>query len=113
MIFFEINHSRKMMAERRQQQARLAAERRQQQARFNVLQGTRFMEAGDFFRSLPLFVAALNLDEDNTKLSESHKVRIASLLQQCQRIVKMRFLNDDVNGAKLSHDGRYVAAAGN
>jgi WD40 repeat protein len=91
---------------------KIAAERRQQQVGRNVAHGTRLMEEGDFFGSLPPFVEALSLDQADRLRRETHRVRIAAVLRQCPRIVQMWFLDSPLNSAELSRDGQQVIAAG-
>ena len=91
---------------------KIAAERRQQQVGRNVAHGTGLMDKGDYFEALPPFVEALSLDQGDPLRRETHRVRIASVLWQCPRIVRMWFLESPLNGAEFAKDGRYVVTAG-
>src|SRR5437870_5832295 len=99
-IFFEVNREMKN-----------AAERRQQQVGRNVAHGASLMDQGKFLESLPPFVEALSLDQNDPVRRKTHRVRIAAVLQQCPKIVQMWFLDSNLNSAALSRDGRLVLAA--
>ena len=91
---------------------KLAAERRQEQVGRNVAYGTRFIDEGDFFGALPAFVEALSLDRADPLQQETHRVRLASTLEQCPRIQELWFLDLPVLCAQLSQDGKFLLAGG-
>jgi hypothetical protein len=64
-------------------------ESRQQVARLNVLSGVQLMQAGDHFKSLLWFAEALRTDAGRKEREEIHRLRIASVLHECPRLVQV------------------------
>ncbi|MGH7967726.1 MAG: protein kinase domain-containing protein, partial [Limisphaerales bacterium] len=54
-----------------------------------VATGTRFLNDGDLFDSLLSYAEALRLDSGNRVREEGHRIRIASVLRQCPKLVGM------------------------
>jgi WD40 repeat protein len=77
-----------------------------------VTYGTRSVNEGDLFGSLPWFAEALHLDKGNTSREESHRIRLASVLRQCPKLVQMWFSDSQNNDAEFSPDGHHVVTAG-
>jgi len=92
-------------------QLRRKAEARQRQVGSIVAYGTRTMEEGDLFGSLPWFVEALRLEENDPVLAESHRTRIATILNECPKLLRMWPHPALVNHAEFSPDGKYVVTA--
>jgi WD40 repeat protein/serine/threonine protein kinase len=76
--------------------------------RLQVSNGTRLMNEGDYFGSLLAFTEALRLDAGNAKREEPHRIRIASLLQQCPKLVGVFPHDHLINGVAFSPDGLSV-----
>jgi len=77
-----------------------------------VAYGTRSMDEGNLFDSLPSFADALRLDQNDSRRTETHRIRIASVLRQCPRILQMSFHNGGINHTEFSPDGQQVLIAG-
>ncbi|MBI3418442.1 MAG: protein kinase [Verrucomicrobia bacterium] len=73
---------------------------RRQVARLNVLNGVQLMQAGDHFKSLLWFTEALRTDAGHRDREEIHRLRLASVLQQCPRLVQV-----------ITHNGQPIASA--
>jgi WD40 repeat protein/serine/threonine protein kinase len=84
-----------------------AAINRRQLARMSVDQATKRMDDGDLYSALVLSTHALQLDAGDPARETIHRQRIASILQQCPRPVKV-WNYADVVRAELSRDGKYV-----
>ncbi len=99
----------------RQRAESLAAETRQRLVRSHVAQGVRLMENGDLLASLPWFVQALKLDEDDPARERVHRLRIAAVLEQCPKLVQAWFPEKELGAvrfADFSPDSRRFAATG-
>lgn len=83
----------------------------QQLAESYVAYGTRSMDEGDWLGSLSWFAGALRLDEDSER-ARSCRVRIATALRQCPRIVQMCFQDGRLNYCEFSPDGQRLITAG-
>src|SRR5262249_37763499 len=79
---------------------------RRQLARMSVDQATKRMDDGDLYSALVLSTHALQLDAGKQAREAVHRQRIASILQQCPRPVKV-WNYGDVLSAHLSPDGKY------
>ncbi|HUL51176.1 MAG TPA: protein kinase, partial [Candidatus Nitrosotalea sp.] len=91
---------------------RFAAERRQQQVGQNVARGNQAVDEGDLLGALPPLVEALSLESNDPQAAETHRIRIASVLEQCPRLVRMWFPAGMLNNAEFSTDGRWMVTAG-
>src|SRR5262249_41285446 len=83
----------------------------QRLVRSHVEAGTRLMDDGDFFGALLWFAEALNLDTGDPAREENHRIRIASVLRQCPKLVGVFVHEGPVNQAAFSPDDRYLATA--
>jgi len=88
-----------------------AEESRDRLVRLFVDRGTRLLDEGDWFRSLPWFVEALRLDAGGGEAENVHRTRIASTLRQCPRLVKLWFHEGAVSRVRFAPDGRMLAGA--
>ncbi len=70
--------------------------------------GTRALDAGDPFGSLVWYGEALRLDKGDPVREEAHRVRLATALRRCPRLVQVWFGNKDDAPAAISPDGRRV-----
>jgi WD40 repeat protein len=75
-------------------------ENRQQVAQLDVLSGVQLMQSGDYFKALLWFIQGLRTDAGRKDQEEIHRLRIASVLRQCPRLVQV-----------ISHDGQPLAGA--
>jgi WD40 repeat protein len=75
-------------------------ENRRQVAQLNVLSGVQLLQAGDYFKSLLWFAEALRTDAGHSEREAIHRSRIASVLQQCPRLLQV-----------ISHHGQPMAGA--
>ncbi|MBI3414080.1 MAG: protein kinase [Verrucomicrobia bacterium] len=75
-----------------------------------VSSGLSAMKEGDLIGSLPLFTEALRLDVENKnfKSEETHRMRIASVLERCPRLVQMWLRPQAVWRAEFVPDGGTV-----
>src|SRR5262249_58738857 len=80
---------------------------RRQLVRANVAIGLRFLEEGDALGALLWFCEALRLEGESAR-EESHRVRIATCLQQCPTLVNVWFHEGGVGRASFSPDGKRV-----
>ncbi len=99
-------------AEALRRQAQDSAEQgRRRQVRLNVEQGARLMNGGDLAGSLPYFVEALRLDENDPARALDHRLRLGMLLAQCPQPARIWFHDHPLGHALLRPDGRAVAIA--
>lgn len=89
----------------------LAEESRQRLLQLQLVNGTRFLDDGDLMRALPWFVEAFKTDHASPEKAPVHQRRLASILQQCPRPVRMWFLDGEVPFVAVSPDGSKVLAA--
>ncbi len=91
--------------------ARHAEEKRQRLARISVDNGVRLVDEGDLSGSLHWFAEALSLDQGDPQREDSHRIRLAAVLQQCPKLVHVWFWNKPASYAEFSPDGRRVVTA--
>ena len=90
---------------------KVLAEAHQQQVGANIAYGTRSLEAGDLFGSLPYFVSALQLDGENSAKRPEHRLRIGSILAQCPKLVRIWSNPREIDQVLFSPDGKRVFTA--
>ena len=88
------------------------AEAMRKLVKLHVAAGTRLMDAGDLSASLPWFVEALHLAEKEKWPVQSHRLRLAAVLSQCPRPVRIWIHDKKMNVVQLSPDGKRVLTAG-
>jgi WD40 repeat protein len=88
-----------------------ASDRRHRQAGQLIASSTRLLEQRDYLGALPGYVAALALDGRDPNRAETHRTRIASVLEQSPSLLSYWMHGRYVPGAALSHDGRWSALA--
>ncbi len=96
------------------QAARAEHERRQVQnkaVRQYVARGTELVNAGDLFGSLLWYAEALHLDQGDPRREEPHRIRIASVLRQCPKLINV-FSGSAMNHSEFSPDGTEVLTTG-
>jgi serine/threonine protein kinase len=99
-------------AEALRRQAQDSAEQgRRRQVQLNVEQGTRLMNDGDLTGSLPYFVEALRLDNNDHERAESHRLRLGLLMGQCAKPARIWFNDHAIEMCRLGPDGRGFAVA--
>jgi WD40 repeat protein/serine/threonine protein kinase/tetratricopeptide (TPR) repeat protein len=107
-----VSRAQTATAEALRHQAQNAAEDgRQRQVRLNVEQGVRLINGGDLTGSLPYFVEALRLDENDPARAEDHRLRLGMLLAQCPKPAHIWFHDQPTGHVQLRPDGRAVAIA--
>ena len=81
--------------------------------RLQVANGTDAMNEGNLFDSLLHYTEALRLEAGNHKREENHRIRIASILRECPKLVGMfTHPNAVINDAAFSPDSRRVVTVG-
>jgi WD40 repeat protein/tetratricopeptide (TPR) repeat protein len=94
------------------EQTRLAERRgdeiQEKLARLHVAAGTRQEEEGDLSGALLSLTEALRRDP---RREETHRLRLAMVLRQCPRPVRVWFHQDGVSHVEFSRDGRYLVTA--
>ena len=78
-----------------------------------VANGTRLMNDGDMFASLLWYTEALRLDSGDARREEPHRVRIASVLRQCPKLINVFSHGTMLYHAEFSPDGTKVVTASN
>jgi eukaryotic-like serine/threonine-protein kinase len=82
-----------------------AEETRQRLLRLRLDNGARLLETAYLMPSLPWFVEAFKVDQGHPEHETKHRLRLASILQQCPRPRQMWFHGGSANVA-LSPDGK-------
>jgi WD40 repeat protein/tetratricopeptide (TPR) repeat protein len=94
------------------QEKRVAEEQRelsrQRLVRLNIDTGWRLVDEGDALSSLPWFAQALALDQGQPSRAAMDRMRLASVLQQSPRVVRLWFHDRTVTHAVFSPDGSQV-----
>jgi WD40 repeat protein/predicted Ser/Thr protein kinase len=96
--------------------AALRIKREQQRTQRNlvaqyVANGTRLMNDGDLFGSLLWYAEALRLDEGSPEREEPHRIRIASVLRQCPKLMNVFTHGTMLYAAQFSPDGKCLVTA--
>jgi WD40 repeat protein len=76
-----------------------------------VANGTRLMNDGDLFGSLLWFAEALRLDAGDPAREEPHRIRIASVLRQCPKLLNVFAHGTSLSHSEFSPDGERVVTA--
>lgn len=80
--------------------------------RLHVANGTYLLNQGDLFGSLLSFTEALRLDAGKSGREEGHRIRIASVLRECPKLVGMfAHSNAPINDVSFSPDSRRLITA--
>jgi WD40 repeat protein/serine/threonine protein kinase len=96
-------------AEAQQQRADAETQRFQRNVvRDYVANGTRLMNEGDLFTALLWYTEALRLDAGDAGREEPHRIRIASVLRQCPKLLNVLSHGTMVYHAVFSPDGGKV-----
>ena len=90
----------------------LAEESRQRLVDLYVDRGARQLEDGDHFRALIWFAEALRLDEGRPQAETAHRIRLATTIHGCPRLLQIWAHEGPVRQVKISADGRFVLTAG-
>ena len=98
LLFLQVDRNRKK-----------EAELRQRRVGSYVANGTRAVEDGNLLGSLPLFVEALKLDQDDASRAQVHRLRLAAVLNQSPKLSQMWFLKAQVNDVEFTPDGQRLA----
>src|SRR5439155_20049903 len=76
-----------------------------------VANGTRLVNEGDLFGSLLWYAEALRLDAGNPRSEEPHRIRIASVLRQCPKLLNVFSHGDQLYNSEFSTDGGRLVTA--
>jgi len=76
-----------------------------------VANGTRLANDGDLFGSLLWYAEALRLDAGDPRREEAHRIRIASVLRQCPKLLNVLSHGKMLYHAEFSPDGSKVLTA--
>jgi WD40 repeat protein len=87
-------------------------ENRRNLVRVHVINGVHRMDEGDGFAALVWFTEALRLDEGRVDREKAHRLRIASVLRQCPKLVELWAHKGAVRSVQVSPDGKCVLSAG-
>jgi len=80
--------------------------------RLHVEKGTRLLNEGDLFGSLLSFTEALRRDAGSAEREECHRIRIASVLRECPKLVGLfAHSNAPINHVAFSPDSRRLVTA--
>lgn len=90
---------------------KLEREGRERMIRFSVLGGSRYLEEMDWFGALVWYAHTLELEHDNPERMAMHRVRYASVLQQCPKLLQLWSHQGSIGQAKISADGLKVVTA--
>src|SRR5437867_6663511 len=74
--------------------------------------GADSIDKGDTFEALLRFTEGLRLHQGNVQREASDRVRLATTLNRCPRLLRMWFQDRTVNALDFSPDGQRVAMAG-
>jgi len=84
---------------------------RQSLIRLHVLQGTRLVDEGDPLRALVWYAEALRLEEGKPGRELAHRVRLATTLRECPRLIQLWFHEGPVQVAVFSPGGGVILTA--
>jgi WD40 repeat protein len=87
-------------------------EQRQRQVGSYLAYGSRTLADGDLLGALPWFVQALQLDRKDPLREETHRVRVASVLQQAPTLVQMWFHTNRMTYAEFGTNADQVLSSG-
>jgi eukaryotic-like serine/threonine-protein kinase len=73
-----------------------------------VANGIKMTDEGDLLGSLVWFAEALQLDQGDPQRENAHRIRLASALRQCPRLVQVWSHDSGVKQARFSPDGKRV-----
>ena len=76
-----------------------------------VANGTRLVNDGDLFGSLLWYAEALRLDAGDPRREEPHRIRIASVLRQCPKLLNVFSHGEMLYDAKFSKDGNRLVTS--
>src|SRR5262249_28786076 len=88
--------------------SRSADESRERLVRLSVANGARSMNEGDLPIALLWFVNALNLEQNDPEHQRPHRLRCASVLQDCPKLLQVLPHRGKVEYAEFSPDGRRI-----
>jgi WD40 repeat protein/serine/threonine protein kinase/tetratricopeptide (TPR) repeat protein len=80
--------------------------------RLTMANGNRLMDSGDYIDALPWFVEAMRMERNLDERMQSHRLRIAALLEHCPQAANVWFHASGVNSLAFSPDGRLLVYAG-
>lgn len=87
-----------------------SAKERERLVGAEVANGTHALEGGNFLASLPHFVQALRLDQNEAWRVATHRVRLAAVLAYSPKLVRLWSHPERINSVEFSPDGRSVLA---
>jgi serine/threonine protein kinase len=77
-----------------------------------VARGRQALDRGELLMSLPWFVKALYLDQGHRRAERIHRLRLASVVQRCPRLLRMWFLSGPIVRAVCAPAGPFAAVLG-
>ncbi len=86
---------------------------RQQLVRINVSSARQLSDQGDFSVALPYLVEALHLDAGDPERELPHRIRIASAIARCPRLLHVWLHREAVSRVAFSPDGQWILCAVN
>jgi eukaryotic-like serine/threonine-protein kinase len=81
-------------------------ESRRSLVRLHVANGSRLLDADDWFGALVWYTRALALDDGHEEREDLHRCRIASILRQCPRLVALFNFPEETRFGCISPDGQ-------
>src|SRR5262249_52477647 len=88
-----------------------AEESRQRLVRFDVAEGARRLDGGDYTAALAWFAEALDRDQGDPAREEVHRLRLAAIGGRCPELLRAWRAELPPHYAEFSPDGRYALAA--
>src|SRR5262249_5084712 len=79
--------------------------------RMDVDEGWRRVADGDLFGALQPFTEALQLEENDPPRAAVHRLRLASVLPQCPKLIQVWSVGGHLTRAELSRDGSRILTA--
>jgi WD40 repeat protein/serine/threonine protein kinase len=84
---------------------------RVKQVQSSVSHASQLMQEGDLFGALPFLADALERDQKDPNSARTHRVRLAAVLRQCPTLVQCWAQDTQVDFARFSPNGKYLATA--
>ncbi|MFL5339232.1 MAG: protein kinase domain-containing protein [Gemmataceae bacterium] len=109
---FKLQRQKDQLDVERNRVAEEKAQAMQRLVRLTVANGVQHLNDDDLLGSLPWFAEALKQEAGNREREEMHRIRLAAVLRQSPRLVRVRFHDGRVSDAAFSPDGRSFVSGG-